>query len=167
MGDWSRLFSQIIPSLFPAFQSPLSQRKYNFQLNEVLSIVGHKICTPNMAFPTSCAAMSQVRKMYSLLPCTVVTRTKCRILAVLRRGKPCSDILRHCCMTHSIVNGAFDSISPLLFIRMFLICQKSKASIYSLYEARGPGGSALLIEVLTDNNSRTLQQLKSILNKNG
>ncbi|XP_051894877.1 translational activator of cytochrome c oxidase 1-like [Pristis pectinata] len=44
---------------------------------------------------------------------------------------------------------------------------KSKASVYSLYEARGPGGSSLLIEVLTDNNSRTLQQLKSILNKNG
>ncbi|XP_069761267.1 translational activator of cytochrome c oxidase 1-like isoform X2 [Narcine bancroftii] len=44
---------------------------------------------------------------------------------------------------------------------------KSKASIYSLYEARGPGGSSLLIEVLTDSNTRTLQQLKSILNKNG
>ncbi|XP_069761266.1 translational activator of cytochrome c oxidase 1-like isoform X1 [Narcine bancroftii] len=45
--------------------------------------------------------------------------------------------------------------------------KKSKASIYSLYEARGPGGSSLLIEVLTDSNTRTLQQLKSILNKNG
>ncbi|XP_072926867.1 translational activator of cytochrome c oxidase 1-like [Hemitrygon akajei] len=44
---------------------------------------------------------------------------------------------------------------------------KSKASVYSLYEARGPGGSSLLIEVLTDNNNRTLQQLKSILSKNG
>ncbi|XP_078280669.1 translational activator of cytochrome c oxidase 1 isoform X1 [Rhinoraja longicauda] len=44
---------------------------------------------------------------------------------------------------------------------------KSKVSSYSMYEARGPGGSSMLIEVFTDNNNRTLQQLKSILNKNG
>ncbi|XP_060704608.1 translational activator of cytochrome c oxidase 1-like [Hemiscyllium ocellatum] len=44
---------------------------------------------------------------------------------------------------------------------------KSKASIYSLYEGRGPGGSSLLIEVLTDNNSRSHQEIKNILNKNG
>ncbi|XP_072417152.1 translational activator of cytochrome c oxidase 1-like [Chiloscyllium punctatum] len=44
---------------------------------------------------------------------------------------------------------------------------KSKASTYSLYEGRGPGGSSLLIEVLTDNNSRSHQEIKNILNKNG
>ncbi|XP_078079848.1 translational activator of cytochrome c oxidase 1 [Mustelus asterias] len=44
---------------------------------------------------------------------------------------------------------------------------KSKTSTYSLYEGRGPGGSSLLIEVLSDNNSRSHQELRSILNKNG
>ncbi|RXM32584.1 Translational activator of cytochrome c oxidase 1 [Acipenser ruthenus] len=44
---------------------------------------------------------------------------------------------------------------------------KSKASSYALYEARGPGGSSLLIEILTDNNTRSHQEIKHILNKNG
>ncbi|XP_028674682.1 translational activator of cytochrome c oxidase 1-like [Erpetoichthys calabaricus] len=44
---------------------------------------------------------------------------------------------------------------------------KSNASVYSLYEARGPGGSSLLIEVLTDNSTRSHQAIKHILGKNG
>lgn len=44
---------------------------------------------------------------------------------------------------------------------------KSKASSYALYEARGPGGSSLLIEILTDNNTRSHQEIKHVLNKNG
>ncbi|XP_039595721.1 translational activator of cytochrome c oxidase 1-like [Polypterus senegalus] len=44
---------------------------------------------------------------------------------------------------------------------------KSNASVYSLYEARGPGGSSLLIEVLTDNSTRSHQAIKYILGKNG
>ncbi|MGH0154471.1 UNVERIFIED_CONTAM: hypothetical protein FKN15_046831 [Acipenser sinensis] len=44
---------------------------------------------------------------------------------------------------------------------------KSKASSYAIYEARGPGGSLLLIEILTDNNTRSHQEIKHILNKNG
>ncbi|XP_053883590.1 translational activator of cytochrome c oxidase 1 isoform X2 [Malaclemys terrapin pileata] len=43
---------------------------------------------------------------------------------------------------------------------------KGKSS-YLLYEARGPGGSALLIEVLTDNAKRTYQDIRLILKRNG
>ncbi|KAG9350049.1 hypothetical protein JZ751_026402, partial [Albula glossodonta] len=45
--------------------------------------------------------------------------------------------------------------------------EKAKYGTYSLYEARGPGGSLLLIEVLTDNNSRTHQTVKYLLQKHG
>lgn len=36
-----------------------------------------------------------------------------------------------------------------------------------LYEAYGPGGSALLIDTLTDNRNRTAQEIKHLLSKNG
>ena len=35
------------------------------------------------------------------------------------------------------------------------------------YEAYGPGGVAMLIEVLTDNRTRTVADIRSILNKHG
>ncbi|XP_076008077.1 translational activator of cytochrome c oxidase 1 [Genypterus blacodes] len=44
---------------------------------------------------------------------------------------------------------------------------KLKTGNQLLYEARGPSGCMLLIEVLTDNTTRTLQQLKRLLLKNG
>ncbi|MBI2099762.1 MAG: YebC/PmpR family DNA-binding transcriptional regulator [Candidatus Vogelbacteria bacterium] len=36
-----------------------------------------------------------------------------------------------------------------------------------IYEAYGPGGSALVIEALTDNKNRTAQEIKHLLDKNG
>ena len=36
-----------------------------------------------------------------------------------------------------------------------------------VYEAYGPGGSAFLIEAITDNTNRTVQQIKLILTKHG
>ncbi|KAL7857405.1 hypothetical protein SRHO_G00163040, partial [Serrasalmus rhombeus] len=45
--------------------------------------------------------------------------------------------------------------------------EKSKAAAQCLYEARGPGGCWLLIEVLTDNNTRSHNEIKHILTKNG
>ncbi|KAK7919623.1 hypothetical protein WMY93_010907 [Mugilogobius chulae] len=45
--------------------------------------------------------------------------------------------------------------------------EKAKPASQQTLEARGPGGCLMLIEVLTDNNSRTLQDIKKILNKNG
>lgn len=36
-----------------------------------------------------------------------------------------------------------------------------------LYEAYGPGGIAMLIEVLTDNRNKAAQEIKHILSKNG
>ncbi|XP_060795496.1 translational activator of cytochrome c oxidase 1 [Neoarius graeffei] len=45
--------------------------------------------------------------------------------------------------------------------------EKSKAATQYLYEARGPGGSMLLIEVLTDNSTRSHQAIKHLLMKNG
>uniref|UniRef100_UPI00398E4722 translational activator of cytochrome c oxidase 1-like n=1 Tax=Pristiophorus japonicus TaxID=55135 RepID=UPI00398E4722 len=56
---------------------------------------------------------------------------------------------------------------PKLSIEAAIKGAKSKPSTYSLYEARGPGGSSLLIEILTDNNTRSHQEIKAILNKNG
>ncbi|XP_067825222.1 translational activator of cytochrome c oxidase 1-like [Heptranchias perlo] len=56
---------------------------------------------------------------------------------------------------------------PKVSIEAAIKGAKSKASTYLLYEGRGPGGSSLLIEVLTDNSSRSHQEIKSILNKNG
>ena len=35
------------------------------------------------------------------------------------------------------------------------------------FEAYGPGGTALIIDGYTDNNNRTVQEIKHILNKNG
>lgn len=45
--------------------------------------------------------------------------------------------------------------------------EKAKPACQHMVEARGPGGCLLLIEVLTDNNSRTQQDIKRILSKNG
>ncbi|XP_029311639.1 translational activator of cytochrome c oxidase 1 [Cottoperca gobio] len=42
----------------------------------------------------------------------------------------------------------------------------SKPSSMHLYEARGPGGCLLLIEVLTDHSAQTLQEVNRLLNKN-
>ncbi|XP_077316331.1 translational activator of cytochrome c oxidase 1 [Lithobates pipiens] len=44
---------------------------------------------------------------------------------------------------------------------------KSKLTSYVLYQARGPGGASLLIELLTDNPNRSFSELKHLLNKNG
>lgn len=45
--------------------------------------------------------------------------------------------------------------------------EKAKPASQHTFEARGPGGCLLLIEVLTDNNTRSHQEIKSLLNKNG
>ncbi|XP_071318739.1 translational activator of cytochrome c oxidase 1 [Trachinotus anak] len=45
--------------------------------------------------------------------------------------------------------------------------EKAKPASQHMFEARGPGGCLLLIEVLTDNNTRSHQEIKRLLNKNG
>ncbi|KAJ8284325.1 hypothetical protein COCON_G00031750 [Conger conger] len=45
--------------------------------------------------------------------------------------------------------------------------EKTKGGSSGLYEARGPGGSSLLIEVQTNNKTRTHQVVKSLLYKHG
>ncbi|KAF3704432.1 Translational activator of cytochrome c oxidase 1 [Channa argus] len=45
--------------------------------------------------------------------------------------------------------------------------EKAKPASQHMFEARGPGGCLLLIEVLTDNHSRSVQEIKRLLNKNG
>lgn len=42
----------------------------------------------------------------------------------------------------------------------------AKPASQQVFEARGPGGCLLLIEVLTDNNSRSHQEIKRLLTKN-
>lgn len=43
--------------------------------------------------------------------------------------------------------------------------EKGLALEEPLYEAYGPGGSAILIEVVTDNKNRTVQEIKKIINE--
>lgn len=45
--------------------------------------------------------------------------------------------------------------------------EKAKAGTQHTYEARGPGGCMFLIEILTDNNTRSHQEIKHLVNKNG
>lgn len=45
--------------------------------------------------------------------------------------------------------------------------EKAKTGSQLTYEARGPGGCTLLIDILTDNNTRTHQEIKRLLSKNG
>ncbi|XP_037134899.1 translational activator of cytochrome c oxidase 1 [Syngnathus acus] len=45
--------------------------------------------------------------------------------------------------------------------------EKSKPASQHTFEARGPGGCLLLIEVLTDNSSRSQQDVRRALSKNG
>lgn len=45
--------------------------------------------------------------------------------------------------------------------------EKAKPTTQHMYEARGPGGCQLLIEVLTDNNTRSHHEIRRLLNKNG
>ncbi|KAM6963514.1 translational activator of cytochrome c oxidase 1 [Tautogolabrus adspersus] len=45
--------------------------------------------------------------------------------------------------------------------------EKAKPATQHMFEARGPGGCLLLIEVLTDNNSRSQQDIRRLLTKNG
>ncbi|XP_040290913.1 translational activator of cytochrome c oxidase 1 [Bufo bufo] len=44
---------------------------------------------------------------------------------------------------------------------------KCKPTSYALYQARGPGGCSLIIELLTDNTNRSFAELRGLLNKNG
>ncbi|XP_025063561.1 translational activator of cytochrome c oxidase 1 isoform X2 [Alligator sinensis] len=44
---------------------------------------------------------------------------------------------------------------------------KEKSTTYVLYTARGPGRSALVIEILTDNTRRTQQEIRLLLSRNG
>ncbi|XP_043109097.1 translational activator of cytochrome c oxidase 1 [Puntigrus tetrazona] len=44
---------------------------------------------------------------------------------------------------------------------------KGKPGVQHVYEATGPGGCKLLVEVFTDNNTRSHQEIKRILNKHG
>lgn len=48
----------------------------------------------------------------------------------------------------------------------WLYGKKAKPASQQVFEARGPGGCLLLIEVLTDNNSRSHQEIKRLLTKN-
>ena len=49
---------------------------------------------------------------------------------------------------------------------MFFV-EKVKPLSQHTFEARGPGGCLLLIEILTDNISRSHQEIKRLLVKNG
>nr|XP_004655141.2 translational activator of cytochrome c oxidase 1 [Jaculus jaculus] len=55
---------------------------------------------------------------------------------------------------------------PKSTIEAALKMEKTKG-IYLLYESRGPGGSSLLIEALTNSSSKCYSDIKHILNKNG
>lgn len=50
---------------------------------------------------------------------------------------------------------------------VLLLLLQAKPMTQHMFEARGPGGCLLLIEVLTDSSSRSHQEIKRLLNKNG
>lgn len=54
----------------------------------------------------------------------------------------------------------------LFYVVVFFLLQAKPLSQH-MFEARGPGGCLLLIDVLTDNNSRCHQELKRLLVRNG
>ena len=45
--------------------------------------------------------------------------------------------------------------------------ESSTAMEAAMYEAYGPGGSALIIDTLTDNKNKAVQEIKHILSRNG
>ncbi|XP_062382625.1 translational activator of cytochrome c oxidase 1 [Sardina pilchardus] len=45
--------------------------------------------------------------------------------------------------------------------------EKSKTGTQHLYEVRGPGGFMALVEILTENNKRSNQEIRYLLNKHG
>jgi len=49
---------------------------------------------------------------------------------------------------------------------VLVLQEKAKPTSQHMFEARGPGGCLLLIEVLTDNNTRSHQEIKRLLTKN-
>lgn len=55
----------------------------------------------------------------------------------------------------------------IFIIGVLLLVEKSKPLSQHMFEARGPGGCLLLIEILTDSNSRSHQEIKRLLIKNG
>ncbi|KAJ3608459.1 hypothetical protein NHX12_025506 [Muraenolepis orangiensis] len=63
------------------------------------------------------------------------------------------------CRNHNMPKASIDTA-----IRT---AEKAKAGAQHMFEAKGPGGCVLLIEVLTDNNNRTHQDLRYLLTKNG
>lgn len=56
---------------------------------------------------------------------------------------------------------------PKASIEAAIKSAKAKPASQHMFEARGPGGCLLLIEVVTDNNSRSQQEIKRLLVKNG
>lgn len=55
----------------------------------------------------------------------------------------------------------------LYFLNFIVFPLQAKPLSQNMFEARGPGGCLLLIDVLTDNNSRSHQEIKRLLVKNG
>lgn len=55
----------------------------------------------------------------------------------------------------------------ILMSNLLALQEKAKPASQQMFEVRGPGGCLLLIEVLTDNTSRSHQEIKRLLNKNG
>lgn len=54
-----------------------------------------------------------------------------------------------------------------LMSNLLALQEKAKPASQHMFEARGPGGCLLLIEVLTDNTTRSHQDIKRLLIKNG
>ncbi|CAL8281873.1 unnamed protein product [Merluccius merluccius] len=68
-----------------------------------------------------------------------------------------ANILEHC-RSHNMPKTSIDTA---------IKTAKAKTGTQHTYEARGPGGCVMLIEVLTDNNTRTHNEIKHLLKKNG
>ncbi|XP_074854385.1 translational activator of cytochrome c oxidase 1 [Carettochelys insculpta] len=82
----------------------------------------------------------------------------------VREGGPNPD---HNANLANIIEQCRNKSMPKASIEAAIKGGDKEKSLYLLYEARGPAGSALLIEVLTDNAKRAQQNIRLVLSRNG
>ena len=99
---------------------------------------------------------TQKSKIFSKLARLIVTQAR------IAKGDTNSPILRAVIEKARKANMPIDNIE-----RAVKKATESSAQMEAIiYEAYGPGGVGIIIETLTDNHNRTVQEIKHILSKN-
>ncbi|XP_024616430.1 translational activator of cytochrome c oxidase 1 [Neophocaena asiaeorientalis asiaeorientalis] len=93
----------------------------------------------------------------------VFSKLSLSIRLAVKEGGPNPEFNRNLA---SILEVCRSKHMPKATIEAALKMEKTK-DVYLLYEGRGPGGSSLLIEALSNSSSKCHSDIKHILNKNG